>query len=121
MTASITFDDDDYEIAGIQFAVQYDQTCLVYDSVEFTDIVPVAFTTYAYPVGEVINFVLFSLGVAMPDGAFAEITFTVSDEEDCRGETAEVGFSSSGLAFADLQNKPVTGWTQDGSVKIADE
>ena len=56
----------------------------------------------------------------MPDGDIVEITLAVSDKEECHGATAEVKFSST-PAFGDSFGRPVTGWTQDGSVKIADD
>ena len=82
--------------------------------------VPVGFISQVQFVGGAVRIVLFGLGATMPDGVFAEITFTVSDAQDCRGATAEVGFSSSGPTFAHNLDRPVSGWSQDGSVKIAD-
>ena len=67
-----------------------------------------------------IRFVHFSLDDTMPDGDIVEITLDVSDKDECHGATAEVGFASA-PAFGDSFGSPVTGWTQDGSVKIADE
>ncbi len=64
---------------------------------------------------------LFGLTVTMPDGDIADITFTVSSSEDCGGTTVDVGFSSTGLSFGNSLGQAVTGWTSNGSVKIADE
>ncbi len=63
---------------------------------------------------------LFSLGDTMPDGVIADITLSVSDQEDCRGETASVGFAFV-PAFGDSFGRPVSGWSQDGSVRISDD
>ena len=121
MTASITFDDDDYSISSISFSVDYDQTCLGFDGTDSVTLtIPAAFIPFVSFVNGEIRFVLFAQGVTMPDGVFADITFTVSEAQDCRGATAEVGFSSA-PAFGDSFGTPVTGWSQDGSVKIADE
>ena len=129
MTASITFDDDDNAIAGIWFSVDYDQTCLSMDgtgSVEFNDeLNNPNFTAYAlFDSGDTdaeidINIFTWTPGVTVSDGVIVKITFTASDEEGCPGTTAEVGFSS-GTTFH-TGYKEVDGWTQDGSVKIADE
>ena len=61
---------------------------------------------------------LFAQGVSMPDGVFASVTLTASDKDECRGATAEVGFSF-GPNFGDSFGRPVSGWSQDGSVRIA--
>ena len=125
--ASITFDADGNEIASITFAVDYDRKCLSFDSndANFDRVpdsvslnVPAAFITQVLFVNQAIRFVLFAQGVTMPDGAFANITLTVSDEEECRGTTANVGFSF-GPNFGDSFGRPVSGWSQEGSIKIA--
>ena len=129
MVAPITFDADDSKISTIAFAVDYDQACLIFDSTDANSdrvpdsvslMVPVGFISQVQFVGGAVRFVLVGLGVTMPDGVIAEITFTVSDAQACRGATAEVGFSSSGPTFGDSLDRPVSGWSQDGSVKIAD-
>ena len=128
MTASITFDDDDNAIAGISFSVDYDQTCLNFDgtgSVEFM-VDDFAFLAYAlFDSGDTdaeidINISAMYPGVTVSDGVIVNITFTASDEAGCPGTTAKVGFSS-GTTFRNTGWNPVSGWTQDGSVKIADE
>ena len=129
VVAPITFDADDNAISSITFAVDYDQTCLSFDSTDadfdgtpdsVALTVPAAFITQVLFVNEAIRFVIFAQGLTMPDGVFANITLTVSDREECLGATAEVGFSF-GPAFGDSLGRPVSGWTQDGSVKIADD
>ena len=82
--------------------------------------VPATFISQVRFMNTTIRFVHFSLDDTMPDGDIAEITLTVSDKEECHGATAAVGFSSA-PAFGDSSGKPVTGWSQDGSVKIADD
>ena len=128
MTATVTFDADGNAISSITFAVDYDQACLSFDpkdedydgvpdSVNIK--IPVTFISQARFANGAIRLVHFSLGDTMPDGDIVEIDLDVSDKEDCRGAMAEVRFSSA-PAFGDSSGKPVTGWTQDGSVKIAD-
>ena len=128
MAAPISFDSDDNDISNITFAVDYDQACLSFDSTDanfdgvpdsVTLMVPTAFITQVQFTGGAIQFVLYALGATMPDGVIADISLTVSDAQDCRGATAEVGFSF-GPAFGDDRFRPVEGWSQDGSVKIAD-
>ena len=123
--ASITFDDDDKEVAILTFSVDYDQACLDFDgtdSVEFNDQLESNFLTQVlFDSGDTeaeIDFTIYGLGISMSDGVIVEITFTVSDEEECSGATAEVGFAS-GTAFGNYTTGSVSGWTQDGSVKIA--
>ena len=127
MTVTITFDADGNSISSITFAVDYDQACLSFDlkdedydgipdSVNFN--VPTTFISQARFMNTTIRFVHFSLEDTMPDGAIVEISLDVSDKEECHGATAEVGFASA-PAFGDSSGRPVTGWTQDGSIKIA--
>ena len=129
VTVTITFDADGKSISSITFAVDYDQACLSFDpadedydgvpdSVKFN--VPATFISQARFMNTTIRFVHFSLDDTMPDGDIVEITLDVSDKDECHGATAEVGFASA-PAFGDSFGSPVTGWTQDGSVKIADE
>ena len=121
VVAPITFDADGNAISSITFAVDYDQTCLSFDSTDSVVLtVPAAFITQVVFVNEAIRFVIFAQGLTMPDGVFADITLTVSDEDECDGATAEVGFSF-GPNFGDSFGRPVSGWSQDGSVKIADD
>ncbi len=129
MVAPITFDAADSKVSTIAFAVDADQDCLSFDSTDANAdrvpdsvalMVPAGFISQVQFVSGAIRFVLFGFGVAMPDGVIAEITFTVSDAQDCHGATAEVGFSSSGPAFGDNLDRPVSGWSRDGSIKIAD-
>ena len=128
VAAPISFDSDDNDISNITFVVDYDQACLIFDSTDanfdgvpdsVTLMVPNAFITQVQFTGGAIQFVLYALGATMPDGVIADIALTVSDAQDCRGATAEVGFSF-GPAFGDDRFRPVEGWSQDGSVKIAD-
>ena len=134
MTASITFDDDDNAIAGISFSVNYDQTCLAFDDSdddsdgkidsiesmvdEFTFITAASFDAVNMKIN--INIYTWYPNVTVSDGVIVKITFTASDAAGCPGTTAEVGFSS-GEKFRDTGYQEVDGWTQDGSVKIADE
>ena len=128
VTVTVTFDADGNAISSITFAVDYDQTCLSFDPKDedydgvpdsVTLSVPATFISQARFANGAIRLVHFSLDDTMPDGDIVEITLAVSDKEECRGATAEVGFSSD-PAFGDNSGKPVTGWTQDGSVKITD-
>ena len=128
VTATVSFDADGNAITSITFAVDYDQACLSFDPKDedydgvpdsVTLMVPATFISQARFANGAIRFVHFSLDDTMPDGDIVEIDLEVSDKEECRGATAEVGFSSA-PAFGDSSGKPVTGWTQDGSVKIAD-
>ena len=128
VAAPISFDSDDNDISNITFVVDYDQACLSFDSTDanfdgvpdsVTLMVPTAFITQVQFTGGAIQFVLYALGATMPDGVIADISLTVSDAQDCRGATAELGFSF-GPAFGDDRFRPVEGWSQDGSVKIAD-
>ncbi len=127
MTVTITFDADGNSISSITFAVDYDQACLSFDPKDedydgvpdsVTLSVPTTFISQARFMNTTIRFVHFSLDDTMPDGDIVEIDLTVSDKEECHGATAAVGFPSA-PAFGDSSGKPVTGWTQDGSVKIA--
>lgn len=126
VVADITFDADDNRISALTFSVDFDQTCLSFDAstgVAFK--VPPAFTTLAlYDSGDTdaeIDFTVYSLSTTVPEGAVVEITFTVSADTNCQGATANVGFSDSPSAvFGDDRFRPVQGWTQNGSVKIAD-
>ena len=129
MIAPITFDADDEAISIITFMVNHDETCLSFNSTDadFNGVpdsvkllVPSSFNSQVQVVGGAIQFVFFGLGVAMPDGSIVEITYTVSNAPDCSGATADVGFSSIGLTFRDSLGRLVTGWSQDGSVKIDD-
>ena len=129
VTVTITFDADGKSISSITFAVDYDQTCLSFDPKDedydgvpdsVTLSVPTTFISQARFMNTTIRFVHFSLEDTMPNGAIVEISLDVSDKEECHGATAEVGFASA-PAFGDSSGKPVTGWTQDGSVKIADD
>ena len=129
MVAPINFDSDDNSISTIAFAVDDDQDCLSFDSKDanadrvpdsVTLMVPAGFISQVQFVGGAIRFVLFGFGAMMPDGVIAEITFTVSDAQACRGATADVGFSSGGPTFGDNLDRPVSGWSQGGSIKIAD-
>ena len=128
VTATASFDADGNAITSITFAVDYNQACLSFDPKDedydgvpdsVTLMVPATFISQARFANGAIRFVHFSLDDTMPDGDIVEIDLEVSDKEECRGATAEVGFSSA-PAFGDSSGKPVTGWTQDGSVKIAD-
>lgn len=129
VVAPIAFDADGKAISSITFAVDYDQTCLSFDATDadfdgvpdsVTLEVPAAFITQVQFANEAIRFVLFAQGLTMPDGVFANVTLTVSDKEECRGATAEVRFSF-GPNFGNNFGRPVSGWSQDGSVKIADD
>ena len=127
MIVPIDFDADGNAISSITFSVDYDQACLSFDSTDadfdgvpdsVTFKVPPAFISQALFTGTTIRFVHFALGETMPDGVIVEIDFAVSDKAECRGARAEVGFSST-PAFGDSFGRPITGWAQDGSVKIA--
>ena len=123
----IDFDANGNGISSITFTVDYDQACLSFDptDADFDGVpdsvifkVPATFISQARFMDSTIRFVHFSLDDTMPDGGIVEIDLGVSDKEECRGASAEVGFSSI-PAFGDNSGRPVTGWTQDGSVKIA--
>lgn len=122
----ITFDDDDNAISALTFSVDFDQTCLSFDPVLGVAFkVPPSFITLAlYDSGDAdgeIDFTVYNLNASVEDGVIVELTFTVSADASCHGATADVAFSNSPSAvFGDNQFRPVQGWTQDGSVKIAD-
>lgn len=126
VAASISFDADDNRISALTFSVDFDQTCLSFDaSTGLAFKVPPSFITQAlYDSSDTdgeVDFTVYSLNTTVPEGAVVEITFTVSSEQGCRGATADVGFSDNPSAvFGDDRFRPVQGWTQDGSVQIAD-
>ena len=122
----ISFDADDDAISVLTFSIDFDQTCLSFDaSTGLAFKVPPSFLTQAlYDSGDTdgeIDFTVYSLRTTVPEGAVVEITFSISTDMDCRGSTADVDFSNNPSAvFGDYRFRPVQGWTQDGSVKIAD-
>ena len=124
--APISFDPDDNRIAALTFSIDFDQTCLSFDAstgIAFT--VPSSLITQSlYDPGDTdgeIDITVYGLNTTVPEGGIVEITYSVSSDEGCRGATAGVGFSDSPSAvFGDDRFRPVQGWTQDGSVKIAD-
>ncbi len=126
VTVPISFDADDNRIAALTFSIDFDQTCLGFDaSTGIAFKVPSSFITQAlYDPGDTdgeIDIAVYSLSATVPEGAIVEITYSVSSDEGCRGATADVGFSDSPSAvFGDDRFRPVQGWTQGGSVKIAD-
>ena len=117
--ASITFDADDNEINGITFSVDYDQTCLDFDGTDSVQLKGLD-GFYIATVTSNLDFTIVDPFTQVPEQVIVEITFTVSDEAECIGATAEVGFPSV-PAFVDRNFTPVQGWKQDGSVKIADD
>ncbi|MDE2823775.1 MAG: hypothetical protein OXK79_09750, partial [Chloroflexota bacterium] len=124
-------------MSSITFSVDYDETCLGFDSTDKNSdgladsvklMVPTEFgaTRVNHDPGDLdgeIDIVLADTAhpfAAMPDGAIMEITLTVAEKTLCRGAKAGVGFSSSPPAmYANDEGEGLEGTTEDGSVHIS--
>jgi hypothetical protein len=112
VTVPITFDSDGARVSSITFSLDYDETCLGFDSADENSdgladsvklTVPKEFeaTSVSHDPGDSdgeIDIVLADTVrpyAAMPDGVIMEITLTVTEGTLCQGAKAGVGFSSS--------------------------
>ena len=133
----IKFDSDGAKVSSVTFSVDYDETCLSFDSNDNDSdgvadsvnlLVPAEFKSTLVrhdpqdTDGE-IDAVLADPTqpfAAMPNGVIMEIALTVAEGTQCKGANADVGFSSSPAPeYVNDEGERLEGMTDNGSVRIS--